>query len=316
MKGPSLLLLAAGLGSRYGGFKQIDPVGPGGEIILDYSIYDARRAGFERIVIVTVPELEAPLREHLRGTLGAGLDLSFVFQSVSDLPSGITPPAGRTKPWGTGHAVWTARHVLDGPFAMINADDFYGPASFRVLCNFLAGQQPGEQAMVGFALAKTLSAHGTVSRGICQEDSRGDLVEVVEHTTIERLPEGGARSLLAEGRWAPLAGNAVTSMNMFGFDASLMPNLEIEFRKFLVENLASPKAEFFIPAVVDALIKQGKSRCKVLKTPEQWFGVTYREDREQAGAMVKALVAANIYPANLRASSLHSPTPLSLCISN
>jgi NDP-sugar pyrophosphorylase family protein len=300
MKGPTLLLLAAGLGSRYGGFKQIDPVGPGGEIILDYSIYDARRAGFERIVIVTVPELETPLREHLRKTLGGGFDLSFVFQSVRDLPPGVTPPAGRTKPWGTGHAVWSARHVLEGSFAMINADDFYGAASFRVLGDFLASQHPGEQAMVGFELAKTLSAHGTVSRGICREDSRGNLVEVVEHTTIERLPEGGARSLLADGRWAPLAGNAVTSMNMFGFDASLMPNLEIEFQKFLAGNLADPSAEFFIPAVMDTLIKEGKSRCKVLKTPEQWFGVTYREDREQAGGIVKALLAANLYPANLR----------------
>jgi MobA-like NTP transferase protein len=300
MNKPILLVLAAGIGSRYGGFKQIEPIGPGGEVILDYSIYDALRAGFGRVVIVTIPALEQPLREHFAQTLGAQLDVTFTFQSLGDLPAGFAVPEERKKPWGTAHAIWSARAAVDGPFGVINADDFYGPGSYRVLRDFLVAQQPGEYCMVGFELAKTLSAHGSVSRGICRADARGDLVDVVEHVKIEPYAATGARSMGADGEWHPLAPDSIASMNMWGFDPSMMAHLDTQFREFLGANIGNPKAEFFIPTVVDTLIKQGECRCRVLKSAEQWFGVTYKQDREQAATTVRGLVEKGVYPASLR----------------
>ncbi len=299
MEKPSLLILAAGLGSRYGGFKQIDPIGPSGEVIIDYSIFDAVRAGFGRIVIVTAPALEKPLREHFAKTLGDDIELVFVFQKLDDLPNGFSAPAERQKPWGTAHAIWSARAALDGAFGVINADDFYGKSSFRVLHDFLANKRAGEFALVGFELAKTLSAHGTVSRGICRGDADGYLINVVEHTKIEPDAAKGARSWMGEKEWQPLAAETVTSMNMWGFDGSLLRNMEDEFRKFLAAESGYPKSEFFIPTVVDALIQRGLCRCKILKTSEQWFGVTYQEDRAEAARTVRELTARGIYPASL-----------------
>lgn len=300
MEKPSLLILAAGIGSRYGGFKQIEPVGPNGEIIIDYSIYDALRAGFGKIIILTRPELEEPVREHIRGTLGGTVDLAFAFQSLDDLPSGFSVPVGREKPWGTGHAIWAARQVIDSPFAVINADDFYGRRSYQLLSDFLKSCQPGECAMAGFELARTLSEHGSVSRGICKVDSEGYLVEVVEHTKIERDEQGGARSLDATGNWQPLSADSVASMNLWGFEPSVMNFLEAQFRLFLEKEGNNMKSEFFIPAAVDTMIREGKTRCKVLRTDEQWFGVTYKADREQAVAAVRQLIAEGVYPQSLQ----------------
>lgn len=302
MTKPSLLVLAAGIGSRYGGFKQIDPIGPDREIIIDYSLFDALRAGFGKVVVVTVPELEEPIRTHFSRTLGDGLELVFAFQSLTDLPGGYRLPEGRTKPWGTGQAIWAAREVLKEPFGVINADDFYGASSYRVLAEALAGATaPGDYCMVGFELAKTLSEHGTVSRGICQVDAAGNHVEVVEHTTIE--PEaGGARSKDADGQWYPLPADAVASMNLWGFNPSIFPHLESQFCHFLASHGEEMKAEFFIPTVVDTLLKKKEATCRVLRTGEQWFGMTYKEDRELASAAVRQRIAAGEYPASLRAT--------------
>ncbi len=303
MSKPSLLVLAAGIGSRYGGFKQIDPIGPDGEIIIDYSLFDAVRAGFGKIVIVTVPELEEPIRKHFARTLGTGLDLAFAFQSLGDLPAGHSLPAGRTKPWGTGQAIWAAREVLREPFGVINADDFYGAQSYRVLAEALRGaSEPGAYCMVGFELAKTLSEHGTVSRGICQVDSGGNLVEVVEHTTIEPDAAHGARTKGGNGEWQPLPADSVASMNLWGFNPSIFPHLEQQFAGFLAEHGGELKAEFFIPTVVDTLLKNGEGSCRVLHTGEQWFGMTYKEDRELASAAVRRRIDAGEYPESLRAA--------------
>jgi len=303
MSKPSLLVLAAGLGSRYGGFKQIDPIGPDGEIIIDFSVYDALRAGFGKIVIITVPDLEKPLREHFRKTLGEKFELVFAFQRLDDLPEGFALPAGRTKPWGTAHAIWAAREHLKEPFGVINADDFYGPASYQVLHDALVTQKPGEYCMVGFELAKTLSLFGSVSRGICQTDAQGYLVNVVEHTAIEADTAAGvatgARTKRADGEWEPIALDSTASMNLWGFDPSLCAHLESQFREFLATQIDNPKSEFFIPTTVDTLIKCGKTRCKVLKSGEQWFGMTYKEDRDLAAKAIGQLIADGVYPKGL-----------------
>ena len=301
MTQPTLLILAAGMGSRYGGLKQIDPIGPDGEIIIDYSIYDALRSGFGKIVVLTRPEIEAPLREHFASSLGEHSPIVFATQRLDDLPDGFPLPAGREKPWGTAHAIWAARQQLDTPFGVINADDFYGPASFQILHDALGEtRQPGDCCMVGFELAKTLSRHGTVSRGICRVDAQGCLSDVTEHTKIEPQGEHGARTLDAQGNWNPIAPDSITSMNLWGFDPSILGLLETEFRKFLSAQGAELKSEFFIPSAVNTLIASGAGRCKVLKTPEQWFGMTYNEDRPLAIQAVKELISAQVYPQSLR----------------
>ena len=297
---PSLLILAAGLGSRYGGLKQIEPIGPGGEVIIDYSIYDAVRAGFGKIVIVTTPALEPLLREHFQKTLGERVEIVFTHQRLDDVPSGFTMPAEREKPWGTAHAIWAGREYLRGPFGVINADDFYGPGSFRVLHDFFVRRSSGDYALVGFELAKTLSAHGSVSRGLCRTDADGCLIDVTEHTKIEPDSITGARSW-RDGEWKPVPADSTTSMNMWGFDASLLPALEEQFREFLKTEGTQPKSEFFIPTVIDAMIKKGQCRCKVLPTDERWFGVTYREDRAEAAETLGRLVTSGTYPLSLKA---------------
>ncbi len=300
MSKPTLLILAAGIGSRYGGFKQIDPVGPNGEIIIDYSVYDALKAGFGKIAVVTAPELVEPIREHFAQMLGCNFPLVFAHQTLDDLPEGFTVPADRKKPWGTGHAIWAARNIVNEPFGVINADDFYGPGSYKVLAQALNNLKDGEYCMVGFELAKTLSDYGTVSRGICQVDANQYLVEVVENTSIRRDGATGAQTQLLDGTWKPLPGNSTASMNFWGFQPSLFAYLEEGFRAFLANEGKNPKAEYFIPSVVDHLIKTGKIRCKVYTSNEQWFGMTYKEDRELAAAEVKKLLAAGVYPTSLR----------------
>lgn len=300
MTKPSLLVLAAGLGSRYGGFKQIDPIGPAGEIIIDYSVYDALRAGFGKIVILTQRELEEPIRKHFAQTLGDGLDLAFAFQELNDLPDGFQLPAGRQKPWGTAHAIWAARDHLDHPFGVINADDFYGSQSYCVLHDFLKYRASADYCMVGFELARTLSDHGTVSRGICSEDTEGYLADVIENTKIEPDKIHGARTLGDDGQWHPLAPDSIASMNLWGLDPTIMAHLEAQFREFLTAQHENLKSEFFIPSTIDRLIKEGTAHCKVLKSPEQWFGMTYKEDRIIAVEAVRKLIQAGIYPDTLR----------------
>lgn len=300
MEAPTLLVLAAGMGSRYGGIKQMDPVGPDGEYVLDYSVFDAWRAGFKRVVFVIREELEAPLRAHFGERLTGKLEVSYVCQRLTDLPAGFSCPAERQKPWGTGHAIWTARHLVRGPFGAINADDFYGAGTYRVLGDFLSSPACDERtyAMTAYRLANTLSEHGTVSRGICTVDAKGFLTGVNERTSIEPW-QGGARYKDAEGHWQPLTGDEPASLNIWGFSASLFPRMEALFVEFLEHNLHAAKAEFFIPTVVDTLVRRGLCVTRVLPTDAHWFGMTYAEDRAMVVGKIAKLTADGVYPQHL-----------------
>ena len=326
----TLLVLAAGIGSRYGGFKQIDPLGEAGETAIDYALYDAWQAGFTRVVFVTRPELEDSLRKHFAGRLDSRLAMDFVFQDLRDLPNGAAAPNGRQKPWGTGHAVWSARGAISGPFGVVNADDFYGRDAYRRLAEFLAaaGQGgeiagPPEYAVVGYPLGRTLSPHGTVSRAVCQVGPGNRLETIVERTKIGYIPprevlgapsmDSGSSRRGAEtqrkpgsvgwqdegGGWHPLRGDEPVSMNMWGFTPAVFPQLEREFASFLAERGADPKAEFYIPWAVDRWIRAGTCRVTVLPTDAEWFGMTYPEDRPEVQARIRALTARSEYPSPL-----------------
>ncbi len=300
MNSPTLLVLAAGMGSRYGGIKQMDPVGPEGEFVLDYSVYDAWRAGFANVVLVIRPELESPLREHFGDRLAGRLAVRYVHQRLSDLPPGFTVPSGREKPWGTGHAVWSARNAVRTPFGVINADDFYGRGAYGALARFLRTPQPGGMTycMVGYRLANTLSDHGSVSRGICTSDEDGMLVEVVERTAIEKTTHG-AKCRDETGNWVRLTGDEPASLNLWGFTPGLFPVLEELFAEFLRTRAGEPKAEFYIPTVVDTMIKRGLCRTALLNTDEHWFGMTYKEDRQRVVDNIARLIRDGLYPGRL-----------------
>lgn len=293
----SLLVLAAGMGSRFGGLKQIDPLGPAGETIIDYSVYDALRAGFDKVVFVIRREIEAPFRESVGARFEQRVQVSYVFQELDYLPGGFMPPPNRRKPWGTGHAVLMAADVIDGPFAAINADDFYGMHSFQMLGRHLQGG--GEDyAMVGFVLRNTLSEFGQVSRGVCRAGVSGWLEEVTEITNIEK-DGSGARFADAFGRKQPLTGGEIVSMNMWGFTPGIFEHLRRHLVSFLEQRRTDEKAEFFIPSVVNALVASGQTRVKVLRTPDSWFGVTYAEDRPHAVENISALIRRGDYPSQL-----------------
>jgi NDP-sugar pyrophosphorylase family protein len=290
---PALLVLAAGMGSRYGGLKQIDPVGPHGETILDYSVFDAIRAGFGRVVFVIRRDFEALFREKIGAKYTGRIAVDYVFQSLESLPPGYSVPPGREKPWGTGHAAWCAKDALREPFVVINADDFYGADSFRKLADFLHRSRPDEAAMAGFQLARTLSENGAVSRGLCDLAPGNILRSVTEHTGI--LP-----TEVGEGKKYPPT--ATVSMNCWGFTPEVFPLLDARFRTFLettpAEALAA-KAEFYLPAAISALIAEEKLRVRVLSTESDWFGITYREDRPRVVATLNALIATGAYPEKL-----------------
>jgi NDP-sugar pyrophosphorylase family protein len=294
----TLLVLAAGLGSRYGGLKQLDPVGPSGETLLDYSVYDAIRAGFDRVVFVIREEFAVAFRERIAATYARRVDVGYAFQSTETLPVGISAVGGRTRPWGTGHATWCAHDVVNSPFAVINADDFYGADSFEQLAKFLRAAPAGHASLVGFRLNRTLSEHGTVSRGICAVDGQGQLQQVVEHTGI-RLDEVGP------GR--TYRGDEIVSMNCWGFRPEIFEDLEEGFRAFLQE-LTIPaantprdptSAEYYLPAAVSRLVETGRLRVRALPTESHWFGVTYREDRPRVVAELARLIVQRTYPAKL-----------------
>lgn len=297
MTAPTLLVLAAGMGSRYGGLKQIDPVGPSGEAILDYSVYDAMRAGFGRVVFLIRHSIEEAFRETVGVRYAGQIPVDYAFQELEDLPSGFVAPEGRTKPWGTTQAVLCAAGAIDGPFAVINADDFYGAASYRALAEHLQ-RGTEEFAMVGFVLRKTLSAFGSVARGICAVEDSGLLRTVVEHTKIE--PEGdAAKSIQADGSVVALTGDELVSMNMWGFTPQLFPALREDFERFLRESGGELKSECYLPNSVNALVGAGAARVRVLSSPDAWFGVTYREDRESVVARIAELVRSGAYPERL-----------------
>ncbi len=279
----TLVVLAAGMGSRYGGLKQLDPVGPSGEIILDYSVTDAIKAGFNKVVFVIRREMLEQFRESVGSRYEERLAVEYAFQELEPLPGGRVSPVGRTKPWGTGHAVLVAASVVRGPFAVINADDYYGPSGFAELARFLSAASAGEYAMVGYRLEKTLSEHGTVSRGICRADEKGFLIDITERTAIVRTDEG----IVAQGNPPVcLTGEEPTSMNFWGFTPGLFARLERLFEEFLEERGEDAKAEFYLPAAVSSLIASGEASVRLLRSEDPWFGLTYPEDK---AAVVEAL---------------------------
>ncbi len=301
MSAPTLLVLAAGLGSRYGGIKQMDPVGPDGEFVLDYSLYDAWKAGFAKAVLVVRDGMQEALDEHFGGRVQRRLPVEYAVQRLEDLPAGFSCPASRRKPWGTGHAIWSARQLLDGPFAAINADDFYGRDAYQRLGDFLRTLKPEGQetyALVAYRLNNTLSEYGSVSRGICEKTVDGFLRSVVERTSIEGT-DTGARFRDADGRWLPLSGLEPASMNFWGFDARLFSRLEGLFVEFLQARGGEEKSEFYIPTVVDTLIQRRQCRVRVLETGERWFGMTYAEDRPLVVRKIDDLTARGTYPRRL-----------------
>jgi hypothetical protein len=299
MTKPTLLVLAAGMGSRYGGLKQIDPVGPGGETIIDYSVYDALRAGFGRLVFVIRRDIERAFRELIGSRFEGRIQVDYVFQELQKIPSGFEVPANRTKPWGTCHAVLMAGDVIQEPFAVINGDDFYGRHSFEVLARFLEAN-PADYAMVGFILKNTLSEFGTVARGLCRTAADDYLESVVELTNI-RKEGAGASCTDPGGKVHPLGGEETVSMNMWGFTPRAFDQFGGEFRNFLESNARSEKAEFYIPSAVNALLQARQARVKVLRSRDSWFGITYREDKPRVVDSIRQLVANGDYPSKLTA---------------
>ena len=279
----------------------MEPVGPGGEAVLDYAVFDAKRAGFSKFIFVIRRDIEQDFRESFGRRFARHVNLDYAFQALDMVPAGRYAPADRQKPWGTGHAVLCAAPMLDRPFAVINADDFYGAESFRMLCRFLtqtAPTNPPVFATVGFQLDRTLSEHGTVARGLCQADAKGYLTSVVELTAIEKQPIG-ARYREADGRYRDLTGQETVSMNCWGFTLEVLEGLRRLFGEFLDRNQANLKAEFYLPTAVDALIRERRARVRVLPTWCHWFGVTYREDKDMAVKSIHKLIAEGVYPERL-----------------
>lgn len=297
---PTLVVLAAGMGSRYGGLKQIDPMGPSGETILDYSVYDALRAGFGRVVFIIRPDFEDAFRSGVAARFSDRVDVDFSFQTLDRLPAGFEVPEGREKPWGTTHAILCARQQIHGNFAVINADDFYGRDSYAVLSQHLQSIDPTSTdfAMVGFTLRNTLSDHGSVARGVCVADGNGFLASIDEMTKIERDGRA-ARNTRDDGTVVALSGDEPVSMNMWGFTPRLFDHLDRVFREFLEQSGREAKSECFIPLTVGQLVNEGTATCRVLRTDSSWFGVTYREDKEVVQASIADLIARGDYPPDL-----------------
>jgi len=306
---PTLLVLAAGMGSRYGGLKQIDPMGPSGETLLDYSVFDALRAGFGRAVFVIRPDFEAAFRDGVLARFAGHIDTAVAHQTLDMLPAGHAVPPGREKPWGTTHAILCAREQVSGPFAMINADDFYGRDSFAVLGRRLAELPVDSTAytMVGFTLANTLSDHGTVARGVCRTDDRGFLADIEELTNVGRATDGAVEGAGSAGT-VRLTGREPVSMNMWGFTPAVFPQLDAAFRRFLAAHGSEPKSECYIPTTVGELVHAGAATCEVLPTTSTWFGATFSQDKPLVQASLARLVAAGEYPASLWASG-NDPRP-------
>ncbi|MFT4640088.1 MAG: UTP-glucose-1-phosphate uridylyltransferase [Verrucomicrobiales bacterium] len=299
----TLVVLAAGMGSRYGGLKQLDPVGPHGEVILDYSVYDALQAGIDRVVFVIRKDFEDAFRTTLGKRFEDQLSVDYAFQSLDAVPEGCVVPSARTKPWGTGHAVLTAKDVVKSPFIVINADDFYGRGGYAIIADYLRQAAAVETSveptsMVGFPLRNTLSEHGTVARGLCQCNDAMSLESVVEITSI-RKTEIGAAYDGAQGEVVNLTGDEFVSMNMWGFLPSFFLLLEERFRSFMVDLGNSDKAEFYIPFAVDELIQAKRANSRVLTTDSTWFGVTYQEDKQVVVNALQALADAGTYPSPL-----------------
>jgi UTP-glucose-1-phosphate uridylyltransferase len=297
---PALLVLAAGLGTRYGGLKQIDAIGPNGETIIDYSVYDARRAGFGKVVFVIRHYFEDAFREKVSGKFDHAVETAYAYQELDACLGDFVPTIDREKPWGTGHAILVARDVINEPFAVINADDHYGPNSFDAILRFISAEDTGpeEHAMVGYTLRNTLSDYGAVSRGVCECDEQMFLKKIVERKAIEKYADG-ARYFDADGTENPLTGDEIASMNLWGFQPSIFEYFQSSFDRFLREQGDQDNSELLIPSVTDDLIKSGKATVKVLRTEDSWFGVTYRQDRSIAIECIRQLIDEGVYPEEL-----------------
>ena len=296
---PTLLVLAAGLGTRYGGLKQIDAVGPRGQTIIDYSIYDGIRAGFGKMVFVIRRYFEEAFREKVSSKFDRSVETVYAYQELDACLGDFKRPAERTKPWGTGHAILVCRDLIHEPFAVVNADDYYGVRSLQTIVDFLNhSQRASDYAMVGYVLRNTLSEHGGVSRGVCQCDEQMFLKSIVECKKIERTANG-VQYVDGDGKVRALAGDEIVSMNLWGFQPSIFCDIQSQFERFLRDHGGEPKAEMYIPSVVDALISGGKAKVRVLPTHDTWFGVTYRQDRDVATQCIQKLTAAGVYPERL-----------------
>ena len=304
MNKPVLVVMAAGMGSRYGGMKQIDPVGPNGQVIMDYSLYDARRAGFETVVFVIKHEIEDAFKAAIGDRVSKVMQVHYAFQQLDELPAGYAIPEGRAKPWGTCHAVLAAKPFIDGPFAVVNADDYYGPEAFRVMYEYLSTHSDGElydYCMVSYLLQNTVSENGSVARGVCQPNPDGTLHSVTERTRIETYAGGIHYTEDGGESWTDLPGETPVSMNLWGFGKSFLEEADCRFAGWLDENLAKNplKCEYFLPLVVTELLEEGKARVQLLHSADKWYGVTYREDKPVVVDAIARMTREGLYPEDL-----------------
>ncbi|MCU6747295.1 sugar phosphate nucleotidyltransferase [Faecalicatena acetigenes] len=304
MKKPVLIIMAAGMGSRYGGLKQIDPIDKEGHIIMDFSLFDAKRAGFEKVIFIIKKENEEDFKEAVGKRIEQVMDVSYVYQDLFHLPQGYHVPQGRVKPWGTAHAVLSAYEEVDGPFAVINADDYYGQHAFEKIYKFLTTHEDGEKysyTMVGYRLKNTMTDNGHVARGICELNENQELVEINERTRIEKR-EGQIAYSEDDGKtWIPVDGEKLVSLNMWGFTQSIMEEIKAGLPAFLQQGLKENpmKCEYFLPSVVSGLLEEGRAAVTVLDTEDKWYGVTYKEDKPMVVAAIQALKDAGKYPQKL-----------------
>ena len=304
MKKPVLVIMAAGMGSRYGGLKQIDPVDEQGHIIMDFSIFDAKRAGFEKVVFIIKKENEADFKEAVGNRMAEQMEVAYVYQDLHNIPKGFEVPEGRVKPWGTAHAVLSAIDEIDGPFAVINADDYYGRDAFQVIYDYLATHEDDDKyryTMVGYKLENTVTDNGHVARGVCDTNEAGELVRITERTRIEKRNGGIAYSEDDGASWTELPGDTLVSMNMWGFTRSILDEIKAGFPAFLEKGLASNpmKCEYFLPAVVSTLLEEGRATVAVLASADKWYGVTYKEDKPVVVQAIKKMKAEGRYPEKL-----------------
>lgn len=304
MKKPALVILAAGMGSRYGGLKQMDPMDPMGHAIIDYSIYDAKRAGFGKVVFVIKKAIEKDFKETVGARVPEGMEVCYAYQEVDALPEGYNVPEGRVKPWGTAHAVLSCIDEVDGPFAVINADDYYGRDAFQKIYDFLSTHEDDDKfryTMVGYQLENTLTENGHVARGVCTTNEAGELVKVEERTRIEKKGDGAAYTEDEGATWTDLPKGSIVSMNMWGFTASILQEIKNGFASFLEEGLKTNplKCEYFLPTVVSNLLEEDRATVSVLTSADKWYGVTYKEDKPVVVAAIKQMKENGLYPEKL-----------------
>ena len=304
MKKPVLVIMAAGMGSRYGGLKQIDPVDEHGHMIIDFSLYDAKQAGFEKVVFIIKKENEEIFKEVIGSRIAEYMEVAYVFQDLQNIPEGFTVPEGRVKPWGTGHAVLSCIDIVDGPFAVINADDYYGRKAFQVIYDYLASHEDDDKyryTMVGYRLENTVTDNGHVARGICTTNEAGELIAIHERTRIEKHADGIAYTEDEGATWTTVPGNTLVSMNMWGFTESILKELQKHFPAFLEKGIKENplKCEYFLPEVVSGLLADGKATVAVLSSTDKWYGVTYKEDKPVVVAAIRSMKDNGIYPEKL-----------------